>query len=234
MILPSEWVDPKRSARFRKSLGRLSKREIDVSFASVGILILLPVFVLIAIGIKLDSQGPVFYSQERIGHDRRWRRGCLAAGGDRRHADAFGRPFMIRKFRTMVANAERDTGPVWASARDSRVTRVGRFLRRTRLDETAQLWNVLRGEMSLVGPRPERPTFVKSLAASLPDYPERYSALPGITGLAQVKSDYDTSLESVHRKLQYDLYYLKNGCLLLDLRIMAASVKVMANGHGAH
>jgi lipopolysaccharide/colanic/teichoic acid biosynthesis glycosyltransferase len=107
-------------------------------------------------------------------------------------------------------------------------------LRRSRLDETAQLWNVLRGDMSLVGPRPERPTFVQSLSVSLPDYPKRCAALPGITGLAQVKSRYDTSVESVSRKLQYDLYYLKNGRLLLDLKIMAATVKVMARGDGAH
>jgi len=134
----------------------------------------------------------------------------------------------------MILDAERNTGPVWASACDSRVTRIGKFLRRSRLDETPQLWNVLRGDMSLVGPRPERPTFVQSLTASIPDYPKRCSALPGITGLAQVKSQYDTSLESANRKLQYDLYYLKNGRLLLDLKIMAATFKVMARGDGAH
>ena len=134
----------------------------------------------------------------------------------------------------MVADAERQTGPVWASAGDTRVTRIGRFLRRTRLDETPQLWNVIVGDMSIVGPRPERPNFVQSLTSSIPDYPKRCGALPGITGLAQVKSRYDTSVESAHRKLQYDLYYLQNGRLLLDLKIMAATVKVMARGDGAH
>ena len=227
-------VGSKRSGRFQPSLGPLFKRAIDLTLASAGIVILSPAFVLIAIGIKLDSPGPIVYFQERVGRNRRQRRGGLAIDRDRRNADAFGRPFMIYKFRTMIADAERHTGPVWASARDSRVTRVGGFLRRTRLDETAQLWNVLRGEMSLVGPRPERPAFVKSLAVSLPDYPKRSAALPGITGLAQVKSHYDTSLESVGRKLQYDLYYLKNGRLLLDLKILAATVKVMARGDGAH
>jgi lipopolysaccharide/colanic/teichoic acid biosynthesis glycosyltransferase len=234
MILPSEWVDSERSAHLQESLGPLFKRAIDVTLASIGIVILLPVFASIAIGIKLDSPGPILYFQERIGRNRRQRRGTLSAGKERRNADAFGRPFMIYKFRTMVADAERNTGPVWASAEDSRVTRLGRFLRRSRLDETAQLWNVLRGDMSLVGPRPERPTFVQSLSVSLPDYPKRCAALPGITGLAQVKSRYDTSVESVSRKLQYDLYYLKNGRLLLDLKIMAATVKVMARGDGAH
>jgi lipopolysaccharide/colanic/teichoic acid biosynthesis glycosyltransferase len=134
----------------------------------------------------------------------------------------------------MIVDAERVSGPVWASAEDSRITKTGKFLRRTRLDETPQLWNVLLGDMSLVGPRPERPTFVESLSVSIPDYPKRCSALPGITGLAQVKSRYDTSVDSVNRKLQYDLYYLKNGRILLDLKIMAATVKVMARGEGAH
>jgi lipopolysaccharide/colanic/teichoic acid biosynthesis glycosyltransferase len=234
MILPSEWVDSEGGGRPQRSLGSLFKRAIDLTLASFGLLILLPVFVPIALGIKLDTPGPVFYSQERIGLNRRQRRNKRAIDKDRRCANSFGRPFMIYKFRTMVADAERHTGPVWAAVQDSRVTRVGKFLRRTRLDETAQLWNVLRGDMSLVGPRPERPTFVQTLAESIPDYPKRYAALPGITGLAQVKSRYDTSVESVSRKLQYDLYYLQNGRLLLDLKIMAATVKVMASGDGAH
>jgi len=153
---------------------------------------------------------------------------------ERRKADAFGRPFKIYKFRSMIVDAERNTGPVWASAQDARVTRLGKFLRRARLDEIPQLWNVMLGDMSLVGPRPERPTFVESLSVSIPDYPKRCSALPGITGLAQVKSRYDTSVDSANRKLQYDLYYLKNGRILLDLKIMAATVKVMARGEGAH
>jgi lipopolysaccharide/colanic/teichoic acid biosynthesis glycosyltransferase len=138
------------------------------------------------------------------------------------------------KFRSMVVDAERHTGPVWAAAKDGRITRLGKFLRQTRLDETPQLWNVLRGDMSLVGPRPERPVFVTSIAEKLPDYPIRYQALPGITGLAQVKSRYDSSIETVNRKLQYDLYYVRHGRLLLDLKIMAATVKVMARGEGAH
>jgi lipopolysaccharide/colanic/teichoic acid biosynthesis glycosyltransferase len=231
MILPAKWQATKPERQFEQ----LFKRALDVTLASVGILVLLPMFPLIAATIVLESPGPVFYAQERVGiNRRRARRHGPAVGGERRKTDAYGRPFTIYKFRSMVNDAERRTGPVWAAAGDKRITAVGRFLRKTRLDETAQLWNVLRGEMSLVGPRPERPSFVQSLTESLPDYPQRHAALPGITGLAQVKSRYDTSVESVRRKLQYDLYYLKNGRILLDLKIMAATVKVMARGEGAH
>jgi lipopolysaccharide/colanic/teichoic acid biosynthesis glycosyltransferase len=217
---------------------------LDLVASSIGLLLLLPIFLVIAIAIRLDSPGPVLYSQVRVGINRRRnrkgsqpspeRRKAPQPSQERRKADAFGRLFTIYKFRSMIVDAERVSGPVWASAEDSRITKTGKFLRRTRLDETPQLWNVLLGDMSLVGPRPERPTFVESLSVSIPDYPKRCSALPGITGLAQVKSRYDTSVDSVNRKLQYDLYYLKNGRILLDLKIMAATVKVMARGEGAH
>jgi lipopolysaccharide/colanic/teichoic acid biosynthesis glycosyltransferase len=217
-----------------RAFERYFKRSLDILAASLGILLIFPVCLLVAVAVKVDSPGPVFYAQERVGINRRRRRNATPPAKERRKADCFGRPFTIYKFRSMITDAERNTGPVWASACDSRITRIGRFLRRSRLDETPQLWNVLRGEMSLVGPRPERPTFVQSLTETLPDYPKRCSALPGITGLAQVKSQYDTSVESANRKLQYDLYYLKNGRLLLDLKIMAATVKVMARGDGAH
>lgn len=235
MILPSEWLATKRAPRAGKTPGSGLKRAIDLVLASIGLLLLLPVFALVAIAIKLDSPGSVFYGQERVGiNRRRGPRRSRPRHHDRRKAGAFGQPIKIYKFRSMIADAERQTGPVWASAQDSRTTRVGRFLRRTRLDETPQLWNVVRGDMSLVGPRPERPTFVRSLATSIPDYPRRCAAMPGITGLAQVKSRYDTSVESANRKLQYDLYYLRHGRLLLDLKIMALTVKVMARGDGAH
>jgi lipopolysaccharide/colanic/teichoic acid biosynthesis glycosyltransferase len=133
----------------------------------------------------------------------------------------------------MVADAEKNTGPVWASRADARITRVGKILRKTRLDETPQLWNVLKGDMSLVGPRPERPNFVVSLTSTLPEYANRCQALPGVTGLAQVRWRYDTSIETVNRKLQYDLYYIRYGRLLLDLKIMAATFRVMVRGDGA-
>lgn len=235
MILPSaRWAARQNSGEGR-AFERIFKRAFDLTASSIGLVILLPVWIAIAAAVVIDSRGPVFYSQVRVGINRR--RGPSNGNtppADRRKADTFGRPFRIYKFRSMVVNAEANTGPIWATAEDSRITRVGRFLRRTRLDETPQLWNVLLGDMSLVGPRPERPTFVQSLSVSIPDYPKRCSALPGITGLAQVKSRYDTSVDSANRKLQYDLYYLKNGRILLDLKIMAATVKVMARGDGAH
>lgn len=241
MILPSEYAKGLDSAPGPGVFHRRMKRALDVVSSGIGLAILLPAFLLIAIAIKLDSRGPILYAQERVGVNRR-RRPRRAAdpeaasrggGADRRKADCFGRVFKIYKFRSMVVDAEKHTGPVWATQKDARVTRVGKVLRKTRLDETPQLWNVLRGDMSLVGPRPERPNFVVSLARTLPDYPRRCQALPGLTGLAQVKWRYDTSVETVNRKLQYDLYYLRHGRLLLDLKIMAATVRVVVRGDGA-
>jgi len=235
VILPSaRWAAGQDSGEGRV-FERVFKRSLDLTASSIGLVVLLPICLVIAAAVLLDSPGPVLYSQIRVGiNRRRGRANGTKPSQERRKADAFGRPFKIYKFRSMIVDAERNTGPVWASASDSRVTRIGKFLRRARLDEIPQLWNVLLGDMSLVGPRPERPTFVESLSVSIPDYPKRCSALPGITGLAQVKSRYDTSVDSANRKLQYDLYYLKNGRILLDLKIMAATVKVMARGEGAH
>lgn len=240
MILPSEYLGPKSGPSAGERRHAAVKRVIDVTLASVGLLVLLPVFALVALAIRLDSPGPTLYAQIRVGMNRR--RGANGNGtgnghtpsADRRERAGYGQPFKIYKFRSMVTDAEKNTGPVWAAKSDSRITRVGAFLRKTRLDETPQLWNVLRGDMSIVGPRPERPTFVVELTQSLPDYPKRCDTLPGITGLAQVKWQYDTSIETVNRKLEYDLYYVRHRRLLLDLKIMAATVKVMARGDGAH
>ncbi|MGE5176531.1 MAG: sugar transferase [Hyphomicrobiales bacterium] len=253
MILPSEYSRRTRPAQASDHGYLRWKRALDVMLAGIGLLLLAPVFALVALAIKLDSRGPVIYAQERVGLNRRRRASGDAAGNgdgvgsgdgtgngvsrserERRRSDCYGRPFAIYKFRSMITDAERKTGPVWAAASDSRITRVGRVLRKTRLDETPQLWNVLKGDMSIVGPRPERPTFVLSLTEKLPEYPRRCEALPGITGLAQVKWHYDTSIETTRRKLDYDLYYVRNGRLLLDLKIMAATVRVMARGDGAH
>ncbi len=237
VILPSARWAAGRSSGEGRAFERSFKRSLDLTASTIGLLLLLPVCLVIAAAVFLDSPGPVLYSQVRVGINRRGRRrngNESEPVTERRKADAFGRPFKIYKFRSMITDAESKTGPVWATAHDSRVTRVGKFLRRARLDEVPQLWNVMLGDMSLVGPRPERLTFVQSLSVSIPDYPKRCSALPGITGLAQVKSRYDTSVDSANRKLQYDLYYLKNGRILLDLKIMAATVKVMARGEGAH
>jgi lipopolysaccharide/colanic/teichoic acid biosynthesis glycosyltransferase len=201
-----------------------------------------PVFLLIAIAIKLDSRGPILFHQDRVGVNRRRNgngngngNGHAARGRrERREVNRFGRPIIVYKFRSMVADAEKKTGPVWAAAKDDRITRVGRLLRKTRLDEFPQLWNVLRGDMSLVGPRPERYFFVEQLERAIPGYAERCNVMPGITGLAQVKRGYDSSIDSANTKLLYDLYYVRNRRLILDLKIMAETVKVMARGEGAH
>jgi lipopolysaccharide/colanic/teichoic acid biosynthesis glycosyltransferase len=167
-----------------------------------------PLVLLASLGIKLTSRGPVLYSQTRVGRN--------------------GRPFAIYKLRTMVHDCERLTGPQWATSRDPRVTRFGRFLRRTHLDELPQLWNVLRGDMSLIGPRPERPEFVGHLEKALPHYRDRLLVRPGVTGLAQVQLPPDTDLDSVRRKLAYDLYYVRHGGPWMDLRILFGTAFKMA------
>jgi lipopolysaccharide/colanic/teichoic acid biosynthesis glycosyltransferase len=198
--------------------------------------------VVIAPLIKLDSPGPIFYTQERVGVNRRRNRSRrqdrLSVTGElrvneRRMVPAEGRPFQILKFRTMVADAEKDTGPTWAAPNDPRVTRIGRLLRPARLDELPQLWNVLRGQMSLVGPRPERPHFVRQFASQIPGYRTRLEALPGITGLAQVRNAYDSSEADVRQKLQYDLEYMHRTSLREDLWILLRTLVVMLTGRGA-
>jgi lipopolysaccharide/colanic/teichoic acid biosynthesis glycosyltransferase len=159
-----------------------------------------PLILLSALLVKLTSRGPAVYSQTRVGR--------------------FGRPFKIYKMRTMYHNCEKQSGPRWSTAGDPRITPVGCFLRRTHLDELPQLWNVLRGEMSLVGPRPERPEFVPHLEQAIPHYRQRLLARPGVTGLAQVQLPADTDMESVRRKLTYDLFYVSEASIWLDLRIL--------------
>ncbi|MBI3121469.1 MAG: TIGR03013 family PEP-CTERM/XrtA system glycosyltransferase, partial [candidate division NC10 bacterium] len=199
---------------FRKRpLTLAMKRGMDMLLASVGLLFALPLFPLIAILVKVDSWGPVLLRQERVGQH--------------------GRIFSLLKFRSMRADAEQDSGPVWAQERDPRVTRVGRILRMTRLDEIPQLWNVLRGEMSLVGPRPERPGFVAQLQERIPFYAHRLSVKPGITGWAQVKYRYAATLEDASEKLQYDLYYIKNVSIFLDLLILLHTLQVVLLMNGS-
>ncbi len=140
---------------------------------------------------------------------------------------------MIWKFRTMIPDAEARTGPVWASENDPRITRTGRVLRHLRLDELPQLFNVFRGQMRLIGPRPERPHFVSELSVDMPDYPKRLEVPPGITGLAQVEKQYDTIIDDVRTKLQYDLFYVRNRCRLLDIKILVKTIDVVLRGRGA-
>jgi len=223
----------------RRTLGQAVsayvKRAVDASLATVALVMASPVMLLSAIAIRRESAGPIIYSQVRVGLDRRRRHGHAVSmnGQDRRVQPGFGRPFRIYKFRSMVQGAEKGTGAVWCKLGDSRVTKVGNFLRKTHLDELPQLVNVIRGEMSMVGPRPERPEFVEKLAAEIPGYRQRSSVLPGITGLAQVKYRYDRNFEGVRTKLLYDLHYIRNSGLLFDAKIMAATVGVMAKvDHG--
>ena len=152
---------------------------------------------------------------------------------DRRRENNYGRPFKVIKFRTMVNNAEAKSGPVWATKNDARITPLGKFLRKTRIDEIPQMINVLRGEMSVVGPRPERPKFVKDLLAKVPDYAERLNVKPGITGQAQVTTGYDTSLESVIDKVKNDVEYIRNWNVWSDLKILMKTVLVVITGKGA-
>ena len=180
---------------------------------SLGLLIFtLPLMLLVALIVRLDSPGPVLYRQERVGLG--------------------GVPFTLLKFRSMNANAEA-RGPAWAQARDPRVTRVGSFMRRTRIDELPQLVNVLRGQMSFIGPRPERPHFVEQLAGAIPFYRERARVKPGLTGWAQVNYPYGASVEDAKAKLSYDLFYVRNRSVLLDLSILFATVRVILFQEGA-
>jgi exopolysaccharide biosynthesis polyprenyl glycosylphosphotransferase len=195
---------------------RQMKRIMDVVVSVAGLVLTLPVSLLAALAVRLDSPGPVLYRQRRSGMD--------------------GAVYTLMKFRTMRHNAEASSGAVWAGRLDARVTRVGRFLRTWRIDEIPQLVNVLRGEMSLVGPRPERPEFVDTLAAAIPSYKERLMVPPGITGWAQVKYPYAASVEAARRKLQYDLYYIKHMSLGLDLLILLRTFKTILVGlrHSEH
>lgn len=177
---------------------------LEWSAALVLFVLALPVLAVVALLVKLTSRGPVIYSQTRLGLG--------------------GRTYRIHKIRTMAHNCEKTSGPCWSTPGDPRITRIGRFLRKTHLDELPQLWNVLRGEMSLVGPRPERPEFASRLAEVIPLYEERLLVRPGVTGLAQVQLAADTDLESVRTKLMYDLYYIRHPGLALDLRIILATV----------
>jgi lipopolysaccharide/colanic/teichoic acid biosynthesis glycosyltransferase len=209
------------------------KEEADVSahrvmnliIAGVALFVALPLLLLIAVAIKLTSRGPMLYTQERIGLDRR------TPGADPGHRgrtrDLGGRPFTMYKFRTMRVDAERATGAVWATQNDPRITPVGRFLRQYRLDEIPQLLNVMRGEMNIVGPRPERPTIFAELREHIAEYPLRQRAKPGITGLAQIHHHYDRSVDDVRTKVLYDLEYIRRRSLGEDIRIMLQTIPVV-------
>jgi lipopolysaccharide/colanic/teichoic acid biosynthesis glycosyltransferase len=211
---------------------------LERGLALVMLVGLSPFLALVALAIKLDSPGgPALFRQERVGLDRRRRRAGDVAGesfaADRRRARGIGRPFGIYKFRTMIPQAERLSGPVWASESDPRITRLGRVLRKLRIDEIPQLINIVKGEMRLIGPRPERGHFVAQLMREIPDYAARQRVPPGITGLAQVKRHYDATVQDVRTKVKYDVYYVNNRSWILDLKIMIKTIDVMLLGRGA-
>ncbi len=189
------------------------KRVFDIVCSLLLIIVSAPVMLVTALAIKLESEGPVFYRQERVGYN--------------------SKTFKVTKFRSMRTDAEKDGKPRWATANDNRVTRVGNFIRLVRIDELPQLFNVLAGDMSLVGPRPERPFFVEQLTAEIPYYAVRHSLKPGVTGWAQVRYQYGSTVEDSQEKLQYDLYYVKNHSLFLDFVILFETVGVVLTGKGA-
>ncbi|MGH7817602.1 MAG: TIGR03013 family XrtA/PEP-CTERM system glycosyltransferase [Candidatus Binatia bacterium] len=210
--LPPEWIALSEGFR-RDRLILATKRAIDIVVSFLGLILSTPLILLTAIAIRLESRGPVFYRQERVGQN------------DRR--------FILYKFRSMAENAEAKLGPVWASERDPRVTRVGAMIRKIRIDEIPQMINVLRGEMSFVGPRPERGYFVEQLKQNIPYYDLRHSVKPGITGWAQISYRYGDSEQDAVEKLQYDLYYIKHMSPIFDLQIIFESLKVIMLGSGA-
>jgi len=195
----------------RSQVTQSLKRTLDLVFGVLGLIVSLPLMLVIAILLRLDTKGPVIFRQTRVGKG--------------------GRAFEVLKFRSMCENAEQN-GAQWAAENDSRVTRVGRFLRKYRLDELPQFLNIIRGHMSFVGPRPERPVFVKALGDEISYYDERHSVRPGLTGWAQVQYTYGSSLEDARRKLEYDLFYLKNMSILFDCGIILKTIRIVLTGHG--
>ena len=206
-------------------------RVMNVTIATLALICLVPIMLLIALLIKLTSSGPVFYLQTRVGLDRRRR--PTSALFERRADNLGGLTFTIIKFRSMRADAEQETGAVWAVKNDPRVTPVGRFLRKTRLDEVPQLFNVLLGNMNIVGPRPERPSIFAELRRNIQEYPLRQQTRPGLTGWAQINRAYDASVDDVRAKIQFDLEYLQRQSVLEDLKIMAWTLPVMIFSRGA-
>jgi len=198
-----------KKSRITKSLKRL----FDLITATIMLIFLSPLMLFVAICIKLESSGPVVFSQERVGE--------------------FGDIFVLHKFRSMKADAEKDSGPVWASEDDPRTTRVGKIIRKLRIDELPQLWNVFKGEMSYVGPRPERAFFVEQLKEKVPYYNERFSVKPGVTGWAQVKYPYGANEKDALEKLKYELYYIKNMSLVMDMAVIFHTVKIVLLGRGS-
>lgn len=254
LVVPHVWwltelhlPQPRRDVRSLSESTRLGKRLLDIAVAGTMLVLLAPVMLAVALAVKLTSRGPVIFRQtrvglnlRRVGDDRRNNRQGLAQAAverrrpnsDRRTEFAYGRHFTLYKFRTMRIDAEKD-GAKFAVKGDPRVTSIGRFLRKTRLDELPQLWNVLRGEMTLVGPRPERPEFIRNLSEQVPNYLDRLGLKPGLTGVAQILNGYDNEIESFRRKVAFDLHYLQHCSPWNDFKILVRTVAVVVTGSGA-
>ena len=231
---PEDVVQEESLANLLPGYGyQVYRRALDITASLVGLLLLSALLPILSVLIKLDSPGPVFYRQSRVGLNRRRRADGSLRDANRRKVSQPGRPIEIIKLRTMTVNAEAN-GPQWASRNDLRITRVGQFLRKTRLDELPQFWNVLRGDMSLIGPRPERLVFVRQFGTEIPNYYDRLLVKPGLTGLAQVRNGYDTDVSSVHRKVAYDREAIRRAGLAMDLRILLETFRVVIKGEGAH
>lgn len=226
---------------------RFGKRALDIVVSTIALIILAPVMLLIAVAVKVTSRGPAIFSQTRVGlnlrepgKDRRELSLGPPEGSaerrvpetDRRRDFVYGRHFTLYKFRTMKIDAEKN-GAQFAKDNDDRITSIGRFLRKTRLDETPQLWNVLMGEMSLVGPRPERPEFMQELSSKIPNYVDRLGLKPGLTGVAQILNGYDNELEGFKRKVTYDLHYLQHCTVWNDFKVLVRTIAVILTGSGA-
>jgi len=190
----------------------VTKRWLDIASSALSLILSLPLCLFVALAIKLDSSGPVFYRQDRVGQD--------------------GKTFTMLKFRSMRNDAE-ENGPKWAAINDDRITRVGRFIRKYRLDEIPQMINVLKGDMSFIGPRPERPIFVDKFAKEIPYYPQRHVVKPGISGWAQIRYPYGASKEDALEKLKYDLYYIRHFSIFFDISIILETGKVVLLGKGS-
>jgi lipopolysaccharide/colanic/teichoic acid biosynthesis glycosyltransferase len=214
--------------RPREGSSETATRAVNVIVAFIGLIVVSPLMAVVALLVRLTSRGPVLYSQTRVGVDRRYKR---ADTDDRRQYDQGGKPFEMYKFRSMVVEAEKDGRAVWAQPKDPRVTPIGRVLRQTRLDELPQLYNVIRGDMNIVGPRPERPTIFAELRQEIPQYQMRQRVRPGITGWAQVNQAYDACLDDVRQKVSYDLEYIQRRSVFEDLRIMSMTIPVMLFRH---
>ena len=246
-----EWLsqlrlsEPRRNLRCLDSWTVLCKRAVDVVVSGLGLVVLSPLLLVVAALVKVTSPGPAVYRQTRVGlnlrdyRDRRREQSGPPEPGerrsdaaDRRQCFTYGRHFTLYKFRTMRIDAEA-SGAQFAQESDPRITRLGRFLRKTRIDELPQLWNVLKGEMTLVGPRPERPVFIKALSDEIPNYLQRLGLKPGITGVAQIVNGYDNDLESFRRKVAFDVLYLQNCSVFNDFKVLLRTVGTVVTGKGA-